>query len=347
MNIKFFAPLFFLAIILFACEKKYQPRNFETVEIENITIDSTSIRAIQIKKDSSLIFATSNGFIGLLSASDLEIKKKKIVYDTIIPHFRSIASVNNSTFALSIGNPALLYQYKNESLTIVYKEVHPKVFYDAMLFFDEENGIAMGDPIEECLSIIITKNGGSTWEKLPCGILPFIENGEAAFAASNSNIAIAGSNAWLVTGGQKARVFHTPDMGRTWEVFNTPIVSGTQMTGIYSVDFYDERNGIIFGGDWHDKKNNVANKAITSDGGKTWQLVSDGEGPGYKSCVQYVPNTKGNELFAVGSTGVSFSNDSGKSWRKVSDEGYYTIRFVNENFAWLAGKNKIGKMILK
>jgi len=347
MNIKFFAPLFFLAIILFACEKKYQPRNFETVEIENITIDSTSIRAIQIKKDSSLIFATSNGFIGLLSASDLEIKKKKIVYDTIIPHFRSIASVNNSTFALSIGNPALLYQYKNESLTIVYKEVHPKVFYDAMLFFDEENGIAMGDPIEECLSIIITKNGGSTWEKLPCGILPFIENGEAAFAASNSNIAIAGSNAWLVTGGQKARVFHTPDMGKTWEVFNTPIVSGSQMTGIYSVDFYDERNGIIFGGDWNDKKNNVANKAITSDGGKTWQLVSDGEGPGYKSCVQYVPNTKGNELFAVGSTGVSFSNDSGKSWRKVSDEGYYTIRFVNENFAWLAGKNKIGKMILK
>jgi len=347
MNIKFFAPLFFLAIILFACEKKYQPRNFETVEIENITIDSTSIRAIQIKKDSSLIFATSNGFIGLLSASDLEIKKKKIVYDTIIPHFRSIASVNNSTFALSIGNPALLYQYKNESLTIVYKEVHPKVFYDAMLFFDEENGIAMGDPIEECLSIIITKNGGSTWEKLPCGILPFIENGEAAFAASNSNIAIAGSNAWLVTGVQKARVFHTPDMGKTWEVFNTPIVSGSQMTGIYSVDFYDERNGIIFGGDWNDKKNNVANKAITSDGGKTWQLVSDGEGPGYKSCVQYVPNTKGNELFAVGSTGVSFSNDSGKSWRKVSDEGYYTIRFVNENFAWLAGKNKIGKMILK
>ena len=347
MNIKFFAPLFFLTILLFACEKKYQPRSFETVEIKNITIDSTSIRAIQIKKDSSLIFATSNGSIGLLSASNLEIKKQEIVYDTIIPHFRSIASNNNSTFALSIANPALLYKYKNESFAIVYKETHPKVFYDAMSFFDEENGIAMGDPTEECLSIIITKNGGNTWEKLPCEVLPVIENGEAAFAASNSNISIAGSHAWLVTGGLKARVFHTPDMGKTWEVFNTPIISGGQMTGIYSVDFYDEKNGIIFGGDWNDKENNVANKAITNDGGKTWQLVSNGKEPGYKSCVQYVPNTKGNELFAVGSTGVSFSNDGGQSWKKVTDEGYYTIRFVNENFAWLAGKNKIGKMILK
>ena len=232
-------------------------------------------------------------------------------------------------------------------LQLYIKKTHPKVFYDAMSFFDEENGIAMGDPTEECLSIIITKNGGNTWEKLPCEVLPVIENGEAAFAASNSNISIAGSHAWLVTGGLKARVFHTPDMGKTWEVFNTPIISGGQMTGIYSVDFYDEKNGIIFGGDWNDKENNVANKAITNDGGKTWQLVSNGKEPGYKSCVQYVPNTKGNELFAVGSTGVSFSNDGGQSWKKVTDEGYYTIRFVNENFAWLAGKNKIGKMILK
>jgi len=62
--------------------------------------------------------------------------------------------------------------------------------------------------------------------------------------------------------------------------------------------------------------------------------------------VQYVPNKLGKELFAVGSNGISFSNDGGQSWKKVSKEGYYTIRFVNKNFAWLAGNNKIGKMTL-
>lgn len=347
MNIKFFILIFFLIIGFFSCEKKYQPRSIEKVNLENISIDSSSIRAIHTAIDSSLIYATSDGYIGLYFPSNKGLKTEKIMYDTIVPHFRSIASNNNDVYVLSIGNPALLYEYSEGDLKIVYKEEHPKVFYDAMAFFDEMNGIAMGDPVENCLSILITRDGGKTWNKIPCKELPKTAEGEAAFAASNSNVAIVGSHAWLVTGGAQARVFHTPDMGKTWEVFNSPIIAGSQMTGIYSVDFYDENNGIIFGGDWNDKENNIGNKAITTDGGKTWQLVADGKEPGYKSCVQYVPNSLGKEIFAVGTNGISFSNDGGKSWKNVSKESYYTIRFVNENFAWLAGNNKIGKMNLK
>ncbi|MCF6348815.1 MAG: oxidoreductase [Flavobacteriaceae bacterium] len=324
-----------------------QIRDFDSITIQEIKIDSSSIRAIQVLKDSSMYFASSNGYIGLANLSNKELKFKKIIYDTIVPHFRSIASNGNNIYVLSVESPALLYQYNNENLKLVYKEEHKKVFYDAMAFFDEQNGIAMGDPTEGCLSIILTNDGGNTWNKIPCSKLPKTEEGEAAFAASNGNIAISGTNAWLVTGGKRARVFHTPDMGKIWKVYDTPIVQGGQMTGIFSVDFYDSKNGIIFGGDWSKKEDNIANKAITNDGGKTWKLIADGEGPGYKSCVQYVPDTNGKEIFAVGSTGISFSNDGGYTWKKVSDEKYYTIRFVNKNIAWLAGNNKIGKMILK
>ena len=68
--------------------------------------------------------------------------------DSIFPNFRSIAyNVNtNLVYALSIANPALLYQYNFSDSFIVYEEKHPKVFYDSMKFFDEKNGIAMGDP---------------------------------------------------------------------------------------------------------------------------------------------------------------------------------------------------------
>jgi len=62
--------------------------------------------------------------------------------------------------------------------------------------------------------------------------------------------------------------------------------------------------------------------------------------------VQYVPNTDGKEVFAVGKTGVSYSNNGGISWKEVSNEAYYTIQFVNSNIAWLSGNNKIGKLIL-
>ena len=63
--------------------------------------------------------------------------------------------------------------------------------------------------------------------------------------------------------------------------------------------------------------------------------------------MQYVPNTNGKEIVAVGKTGVSFSNDSGITWKDISSEGYYAIKFVDKNTAWLSGSNKIAKMILK
>jgi photosystem II stability/assembly factor-like uncharacterized protein len=312
-----------------------------------LKIDSASIRAIHVLEDSTLFYATSNGSIGMnigFSSTNIEAP---IVHDTIIPHFRAIASNGNSIFALSVGNPALLFKYEDGKANLVYKEVHDKVFYDAMAFFDASNGIAMGDPTENCLSIILTEDGGDSWTKIACDNIPKATEGEAAFAASNTNIAIYGANAWIVTGGKKARVFHSPDKGKTWQVYNTPITQGGKMTGIYSVDFFDSDNGIIFGGNWEEKENNIGNKAITNDGGKTWRLVAEGEEPGYKSCVQYVPDTNGKELFAVGSTGVSFSNNGGISWNKVSDEkDYYTIQFINKNTAWLAGKNKLGKLTL-
>lgn len=349
---KFLAFLFTFSLMFFSCQHKSEsrnntkPREFTSVKIEEIIVKNSSIRAIEAVKDSSLFYATSDGYLGLVLPNLNNTKDKKVFYDTIVPHFRAIASNTKNIFMLSIGNPAVLYKYNEGELEIVYTEKHDKVFYDAMAFFDEQNGIAMGDPTEDCLSIIITKDGGSSWQKLACKNLPKIKEGEAAFAASNSNIAIYKNNAWLVTGGKHARVFHSPDMGETWSVYDTPIVQGDEMTGIYSVDFFDSNSGIIFGGNWNDKANNMNNKAITKDGGKTWQLIADGKEPGYKSCVQYVPDTNGKELFAVGTTGISFSNDSGNSWKKVSDSAYYTIRFVNKNLAWLAGDQKICKMTL-
>src|SRR5690606_19223130 len=115
---------------------------------------------------------------------------------------------------LSIASPAVLYKigYNGTEATNieeVYKESGPEVFYDAMKFWNDEEGIAIGDPTNNCMSVIITRDGGNTWNKVSCENLPKVEKGEAAFAASNSNIAIFGDNAWVATGGKKSRVMHT------------------------------------------------------------------------------------------------------------------------------------------
>ncbi|MEJ2004667.1 MAG: hypothetical protein P8X57_06830 [Cyclobacteriaceae bacterium] len=119
------------------------------------------------------------------------------------------------------------------------------------------------------------------------------------------------------------------------------------MTGIFSIDFYDEDIGIIFGGDWESKSNSTANAAITFDGGKTWKLISDGQGPGYRSCVQFVPGGGGDKIIAAGIPGVVYSPDGGSHWQLLSDEDFYTLRFVPDgSAAWLAGNGKISRMVI-
>lgn len=335
-----------LLFVFVSCKNEYQPRETVKISIEKFKIDSASIRAIEIVNDSSVVYATSNGIIGILTGNGKLTGTKKIITDTIIPHFRALAYTKEAVFALSIGNPALLYRYKNHEIELVYKEENEKVFYDCMKFFDELNGIAIGDPTDNCLSVLITRDGGKSWGKMNCENLPKIEKGEAAFAASNTNIAIVGENAWVVTGGLKSRIFHTPDMGLTWNVYDTPIIQGKNSTGIYSVDFYSEKQGIICGGDYTDMNGNYANKAITFNGGKTWELVSENTEPKYVSCVQYVPNTQGKEVFAVSENGIFFSKSSGRTWEKVSDESFHSIRFVNENSAWVSGNEVIAKITI-
>jgi photosystem II stability/assembly factor-like uncharacterized protein len=249
---------------------------------------------------------------------------------------------------MSVASPALLFRTVDggKSWDLVYTETDENAFYDAMAFWDDQEGIAMGDPTDDCLSIIITRDGGKSWNKVSCDDLPDAAEGEAAFAASNTNIAISGDHAWIASGGTRSRIWHSADRGISWEVFETPMKQGGTMTGMFTVDFYDEQRGITFGGDWENKPNATGNKAVTSDGGKTWTLLTDGSGPGYRSCVQYMPGKDGHEIIAVGIPGVIFSPDGGEHWQLVSDEDFYTVRLYDQNLAWLAGNGKLGKLTI-
>jgi photosystem II stability/assembly factor-like uncharacterized protein len=335
--------LSFTLLILFGCNSK-QPLKKPKIQLKKFKIENCSIRAITVLNDTSLAFTGSNGVFGIINAKGEINTLKKIKFDSVKPEFRAIAATKNGIFVLSVGNPALLYKFKNDSLTLVYKEVNKKVFYDAMHFFDDNNGIAMGDPTDSCLSIITTSNGGNSWYKTPCSSLPKIKKGEAAFAASNTNLKIVKNNVWIVTGGLKSRVFYSSDKGKTWKVSNTPIIQGKTTTGIYSIDFYGENNGIIAGGDYTNKFGESVNKAITTDGGKTWTAIAANSFPYYVSCIQYIPNSKGKRIVAVSTNGIFYSGNSGKKWEKLSNEGFYAIKFVNKNTAWLSGNNILAKM---
>lgn len=358
--------LVFLYVItfLFSCGKMetFKPRDFSKVEIEAIIKDSIlNVRALEvINNDGEAVFATSHGEYGIVFR-EMDWREKvdervHAVYknlfdskqDSLIPNFRSISvsKTGERVFLMGIGNPAHLYEVdKKDSVYLRYQEVHDKVFYDSMDFWNDEEGIAIGDSTDGCLSVIITRDGGETWTKLSCNDLPKGTENEGAFAASDTNIAIVGDHTWVAT--TAGRVYYSADKGKTWDVYNTPIVKEKETEGIYSIDFYDALNGFAIGGDYTKPDDNAANKIRTKDGGKTWQLVAQNQNPGYRSCVQYIPNRRGKELVAVGFKGIDYSNDLGNTWKHLSDEGFYTIRFLNDSIAYAAGAGRISKLTFR
>lgn len=337
--------LIFAVVFMVSCvNQTYSPHQYTKVKVQDVYVDTTSIRAITLMQG-NLGFAGSNNTFGIYNTQANKTVSKQIKYDTLDLEFRAVASTDTDFFMLSVGSPALLYKTGDQgAMEVVYKEEGEKVFYDAMRFWNAQEGIAIGDPTDGCLSVIITRDGGHSWNKLNCGVLPDQSEGEFAFAASNTNIAIAGEHTWIATGGSKARVFYSPDKGMNWEVFDTPIVQGDETQGIYSIDFYDEKTGFIIGGDYTKPENNRGNKAFTNDGGRTWQLIADGQEPGYRSCVQYVPGSQAKELVAVGFEGVSFSSDGGQHWKQLSDEPFYTVKFVSDSTAFAAGNGRISML---
>lgn len=333
---------FLLLLSLLSCGQEEKLKAFTTVKVETIYQDSLSIRAIELIGN-SLVIAANKGFIGTIDLASGKVFATTQAYDTIVPEFRSIAHTSKEVFVLSVGNPALLYKSGDHSkMELVYTEAADTVFYDAMTFWNDAEGIAVGDSMEGCLSILITRDGGYHWKKLPCEVLPKGMEGEGAFAASNTNIKIIGNHTWIAT--TNGRIFYSADKGLTWKVVQAPVIHEKATEGIYSIDFYDENLGFAIGGDYTQPKNNKANKAITKDGGNTWQLIAEGDEPAYMSCVQFVPNTKGMGLVAIGFNGISYSKDKGTTWEKMSDEGFYTLRFKNDTVAYAAGKGRISKL---
>ena len=215
---------------------------------------------------------------------------------------------------------------------------HPKGFFDCMAFWDRDRGIAVGDPVNGKFELITTTDGGKHWKPAPPDTLPPALEGEGAFAASGTCIAVQGKrDVWFATGGKGARVFRSINAGKTWTVADTPIVHGADSTGIFSIAFRDPKHGVIAGGNYEQPEKGGPNLASTDDGGLTWKLLAVSP-QWYFSGVSFMNHSGvamrsgladySPPLLLVGSAHAACATNLGQeSWSKIWDLNLNAVSF--------------------
>lgn len=246
---------------------------------------------------------------------------------------------------LSIGPGASSRIYRTgdggRTWGLSFRNPDPKGFLDALAFWDDEHGLALGDPVDGRFMILTTDDGGKSWRRISAEGMPPALPGEGAFAASGTCLVVAGrQSAWFATGGASAsRAFRSADRGRHWSAHETPIQAGSPSSGIFSLAFRDPEHGVAVGGDY--KHPDVSGRFVarTSDGGKTWALPMNPHPRGYRSAVAFLPASTPPTLVAVGPTGADLSVDDGASWTPIGRLGFDSVGFTPGGEAgWASGE---------
>ncbi|WP_226064375.1 WD40/YVTN/BNR-like repeat-containing protein [Kaistella polysaccharea] len=317
----------------------------QKIEIQTLLKDNISIRALQID-DGKVWYSGTESKFGFVSLSDSADKKQMRLSEKNL-QFRTLAQNNTDFYAINIESPAYFFKINKSTLQseIMHTDSSKNAFYDA-LYFHRKYFYAFSDP-EDNLKLKFARFSDCKNFKIKFLDKELLElkKGEAAFAASNTNIASSKKNMWVATGGMASRIIKINLRTGKMKLIDTPFIQGTSSQGIYSIDFYNENFGIAVGGDYTKQAENINNIATTIDGGKTWQIQASGKNGGYKTCVKFRPRSKGKDIIAVGDQNIEFSNDYGKTWKTISEEqGLYVCDWVDENTLVFAGKNRIIKM---
>lgn len=302
------------------------------------SVDTTaSLRGLSVVNE-KIVWASGTGGTVIRTTDGGRTWKVIIVPGAEKLDFRDIEAFDaNTAYILSIGNGGSSRIYKTTDGGTTWKlqftNKDEKAFYDAVACWDRTNCIAMSDPVDGRYVLITTTDGGLGWNSMPADKMPAAKDGEAAFAASGTCLIASGKNtAFLVSGGNDARVFRSDDRGSTWSVVESPIGKGTAGSGIFSIAMLDAKNGVIVGGNYEKPEQAKDNLAFTSDGGKSWKLESGLSG--YRSGVAYIGK---KTIIAVGTTGTDISRDGGKSWTKAGSENLNAVTAKGKRAVWAAG----------
>lgn len=331
--------LFGAALLLFSCTTK--PKAKPEVEVSTLHLEfeiSESHRGACLVGDSSAWFAGTNASVLFANASGklLEVGPPKNLYKNF--EFRDVHAFSDSeAVVMAIGSPALFLYTNNQGKqwdTAFYDTTSAR-FFDAIDFLGS-TGFGFSDAQNAQIPIVVSENSGKSWEYLPQENWPKINGDYGGFAASGSVIKVLDKNSFIIAlGGPKATLLATFNRGASWQEIQTPIQSGSESQGIFSIDFWPDSTLIVAGGDYLADSTSGVSLAISKNLGVNWQVLDSNQ---YYSSVQLLGPT---EII----TASRFNNAGMHVYENMKQfhnaKCYVSLCNEAENMVWCSGKNKI------
>jgi len=200
-------------------------------------------------------------------------------------------------------------------------------FADALWFFDNLNGVAIGDPNGGYFEIYTTSDGGETWTRVPSANIPAPGSGEYGITGDVSGY--GSHDVWF--GTNAGNIFHSTDKGLHW----TSALSAFGSTETVAPEFVDSLNGICYRS--YLNMGIETDVDVTTDGGASWTDVPV-TGDMYARYFSHIPGSAGTYIgssVAAGANGISVSYDGGYTWNTISS-GYDfdATAWVNDSTGW-------------
>jgi len=200
-------------------------------------------------------------------------------------------------------------------------------------FFDNNNGVVVGERNPDYFEIYTTTNGGTDWNPVSVSNMPPANSGEWL---NSIEVAEYGDYIWLPTEGYPTsipRFLKTTDKGYSWTALDLG----------YSADYFAfpafQNNSVGMMVGW--SLNTVEYSLKTTlNGGDTWSSISEPYGGCIPLNVSYIPGTSAGYVITGDvdvngyAGGSAYTLDGGNYWTNLDNGNYCYMIFNSDQRGW-------------
>lgn len=243
------------------------------------------------------------------------------IADSLELDFRGIKCLGNGVVVamssgLSENGSAKIFRTSSNGKywNLVHNSTISGVFMDGVAFQNNLEGYVYGDPLLGSWFLLHTIDGGLNWQRKTLAVSTEVEENEASFAASNSNINFQENR--LIIASQ-SRLFTYQSEHGLFDVTETGVMSGAT-AGIFGMQSWQKENIFLLLGDYKESNSVYPNAAMSSNAGETWEFHQLEPSGLLETAVKM-----GDLIFVAGANGIGLTDIKFHKTSRIANGTYH------------------------